>query len=104
LVSRSNNELPSASDRAAVFGCIAFRGSKPVFCPRRHSRTATVGTLEKTNPVSLCVPDARGYHVQETRDVSQVQDEVGPESDQGAALDRIKLGIAHEEQHVYSPL
>jgi hypothetical protein len=36
--------------------------------------------------------------------MSQVQDEVGPEGDQGTALDRIKLGIAHEEQHVYSPL
>ena len=35
---------------------------------------------EKTNPVSLCVPDARERHVKETREVSEVQDEISEEA------------------------
>jgi hypothetical protein len=65
-----------ASNRAATCGRIAFDDRKSVSCPRRHS-TTTIGTLQKTNSVSLCVPDARGRNLKKAQHVSQVQNEVG---------------------------
>ena len=66
--------------------------------PSRHSTERAVGALQKTNSVSLCVSDARGRHVKETRHVSKVQDETRPEADRHQ--DRISNdGIQKHKMH-----
>jgi hypothetical protein len=91
LVSRGENAFPTASNRAAACGRIAFDDRRPVFCSRRQRTTGAVGALQETNSVSLCVPDARGRHVKKTRDVSKVQDEVGQETDRQGTSYGFKL-------------
>ena len=101
---RVKNEVPSAIDHAAACGCITSNGCEFVFCSRRHCTEAKFCTSQKTNAVSLCVSNARGRHVKETRDLSQVQNEVGPEADPERIPDRFKLELAPEKHDVYSPL
>jgi len=71
------NELPKASASTAARGSIDHDNCEGVHSRRRCTTERAIGALEKANPVSICVPDARKCRVQGTRDVSKVQDEVG---------------------------
>ena len=84
---------------------LLLTAGKRVFCRRRHSTTATIGALEKANSVSLCVPDARGRHLEETREVSEVQDETRPEADRKEATrSRISLRFLTHDVRVHRTL
>ena len=74
------NELPKASASTAARGSIDRDNCERVHSRRLCTTERAIGALEKANPVSLCVPDARKCHVKETRDVSEVQDELSEEA------------------------
>jgi hypothetical protein len=79
---RGKNEVPTASDRAALRGSIDSDDCKPVHCPGRLcTEKGTIGALQKAGSVSLRMSDARGCDVQDPRHMSQVQDETGQETD-----------------------
>jgi hypothetical protein len=64
------NELPKASASTAARGSIDRDNCERVRSRRLCTTERAIGALEKANPVSLCVPNARKCHVKATRDVS----------------------------------
>jgi len=83
------NELPKASASTAARGSIDRNNCERVHSRRLRTTERAIGPLERSNPVSLCVPDARKCHVKETRDLSEVQDEVreeAPSQDPGRGM------------------
>jgi hypothetical protein len=71
------NELPKASASTDARGSVDPDNCELVHSRRLSTTERAIGALERANPVSLCVPDARKCHLKATRDVSKVQDEVG---------------------------
>jgi hypothetical protein len=78
--SRVSNEFPKALHHAAARGIIDRDNRKCVHSARICAKERAVGALQKANAVSLRLPDARGRHVKETRDLSQVQNETRQET------------------------
>jgi hypothetical protein len=64
------NELPKAPASTAARGSIDRDNCERVHSRRLCTTERAIGALEKANPVSLCVPDARKCHVKARRDVS----------------------------------
>jgi hypothetical protein len=71
------NELPKASASTAARGSIDRDNCERVHSRRLCTTKRAIGALERANPVSLCVPDARKCHVKTSREVPKVQNEIG---------------------------
>jgi len=74
---QGQHEIPAALECADNRGCVAFFGRTSILSSGRHN---PADNLQKADPVLLRLSHAPGRAVQKTRQVSEVQNEIGEEA------------------------